>query len=216
MRSQSEKMTDLFEAQFEEQPGYDVYRRIPFFLPKAGGELPYLVSAAERAGFVADFRRDAPVILRRMVNDIVIAVISFIATNFLAHVLLGASAENVEIALLLVHLGVVIVVENRRLHLVWDAPLRAMAGRAPAPYAARSGSWLKTLLKRMDGYELVLGSVFGLLAAAYALSLVAAPREPGTSALDYFGRIAMCSGMFALGILFAAELVERLRNRFRG
>lgn len=215
MRSQSEKMIAWFVSQFAEEHGYVIYRRQAFASPWEKKAQPYIVTAAERDGFIADFRRDAPLILRRMRNDIFIAFASFVVTSQISHLILGEFAAEVELALLLAHIGTITVIEQRRLARVWDAPLRALALRAPAPFPPDGRPGIREYLARLDGRELGVGGAMGLICGANAGVVLAEGRGPEVSALTYYGGLALMVGILALGIVCAGEGALRLIERNR-
>lgn len=210
MRDHAKAMNDLFVAQFEEQQGFLVYQWISFVLPWRTKSPGYIVSAAERDRFIADFQRDSPVIMRRMVRDIFIAFFSFVASSQFLHALFGDYATDLELALLLAHLGTIFVVENRRLKEIWDAPLRAMAGRAPAPFATKRKYGLIKPVARMDGGELALGGFMGLICAGCIGLVLTAERTPNFSAFNYYAVLALFGLIVLLGIRCAVEAAERL------
>lgn len=215
MRNQSEKLIDLFISQFGEKHGYIIYQRIPFTNPWASKEPSYVVSAAERAQFISEFQGKAPLILQRMVRDISIAMISFVASSQVLQIVLGDYATGAELTLLALHLGTIAVVENRRLNTIWDAPLGVMGTRAPAPFAADENRGWTTLLTRLDKRELGLVAAGGLIAA---FSVGRAMTEPGAadvSQLVHYAGIALFLALAIAGALCAAEGVVRLSEWFK-
>lgn len=213
MRSQAEKMIDWFASQFEAEHGHVVYRRQTFAAPWEDKAPPYIVTAAERDRFIADFRREAPVILRRMRNDIFIAFASFVITSQISHAILGEFATSVELGLLLAHIVAVTLIEQQRLAKVWDAPLAALALRAPAPFPPEGRGGIRKYLARLDGRELAVGAGMGLICGANAAMILARPRALEVSQLTYYGGLVMLLGIVVLGMIFAGEGVVRLINR---
>lgn len=213
MRSQSEKMIDWFVSQFEEEHGCVVYRREAFAAPWEQKAPPYIVTLAERDGFIADFRRDAPVVLRRMRNDIFIAFASFVVASQFSHLILGKFATQVELALLLAHIGAVTVIEQRRLATIWDAPFRSLALRAPAPFPLDRRPGIRKYLARLDDRELAVGTAMGLICGVSAAMVLAKARAPEVSILAYYGGLALLLGLLAFGMVCAGEGAVRLINR---
>lgn len=210
MHDHAKAMNDLFVSQFEERQGLLVYQPISFVLPWMGGNQTYIVSAAERDRFIADFQRECPVIMRRMVIDIFIAFFSFAASSQILHGIFGDYATTLELALLLAHLGTIIVVENRRLKEIWDAPLRAIGNRAPAPFAPKRKYGLIKPVARMDGGELALGGAMGLIGAGCLGLLLTAEPTSAFSPVKYYAGLVLFGLIVALGIRCAIEGAERL------
>jgi hypothetical protein len=216
MDEQAKAMNDLFVSQFEEQHGFIVYQRIPFMSPALSKGTAYIVSAAERERFTADFLRDSPPIWRRMKIDIFLAFLSFIATSEIFHAVFGEYAANVELTLLLVHLVGIVTIESRRLGAIWDAPLLATAGRAPAPFAIERRYSLYKRLAKMRNRELLVGTGVALICAITALRALIDPSQASASPLSFYGNLALCAAFFFIGSCCAAECMVRLAAWLKG
>lgn len=203
-------MDDLFASQFEDQHGYIVYQRISFVLPWLGRGPAVIVTATEHDRFIADFARESPAIMRRMIIDIFIAFGSFVVTSAFFQAVFGEFATTVELTLLLVHLIGITVAVNRRLGVLWDAPLRATVGRAPAPFAKPRKPGVIKPVARMRGGELATGIVMGLICAGCAGVVLGSPRAASVPALSYYSILALYAVMILLGVRCGVEAALRL------
>jgi hypothetical protein len=203
-------MDELFVSQFEDQNGFIVYQRLSFVLPWLSRGTPVIVTAAERDRFIAEFTAESPAIMRRMMIDIFIAFGSFVVTSEFFHAVFGEYATSVELTLLLTHLIAIVVAVNRRLGLLWDAPLRATVGRAPAPFAPQRRRGLIKPVERMTNQELVAGIVTGLICAGCAGIVLGSPRASEVPAFTYYTILALFAAIVVLGIRCGAEAAVRL------
>jgi hypothetical protein len=208
-RESAESMNDLFVSQFSQRDGFIVYQRSSFLLPVGQKGNGYIVSAAERDRFIADFTARSPAIMGRMIRDIFIAFFSFAGTSQVFHALLGEYASNVELALLLAHLVTIVMVENRRMKEIWDAPMAVLATRAPAPEFMQKGTrWLKPM-SAVRERDLFVGASIGVFCAATWILKYGEPRAADVSAFDFYAAQAMFALMSAVGVMCVVELVRR-------
>jgi hypothetical protein len=209
MRDSIKAMNDLFASQFSQQESYIVYQRRSFALPLGGRGEAFIVTAAERDRFNADFTARSSEIMARMIRDIFIAFFSFVATSQVFHAVLGSYASNVELTLLLAHLVTITIVENQRMKEIWDAPMAVLAGRAPAPPFMQKGTQRFRPLSLARERDLFVGVIFGVFCAVTWGMTIVEPRANDTSSAMSYAAQAMFALISGLGILCIVELVKR-------
>lgn len=210
MGHQVKVLNDLFVSRFTEQHGFTTYQRIPFASLWGRGEQIYIVSAAERDRFIADFVSTSAVIVRQAQSDIVLAIILFGIFSGLYRAVFGTFAIHFELALLLIQLVMIITVENRRMKEVWDVPQNTMAGRAPAPFEPKRNFRLIKPIAQMTNGELGLTIFMGLICSALTGMMLTAERTPNFSAFNYYALLTLFGLIIALGIRCAVEGAKRL------
>ncbi len=192
-----------FAAQFGEQDGLILFQAMPFTGLRLKRGPVYFIAPAERDRFIADFNRDGLVVMKRMLRDILLAMISFIVMTQIGSALAGNSTSTLEAALFYGHVATIAWVEHRRLRELWDAPAKALAHRAPAPGEFSQPRQLFRPMSELSKRELLAGSAIGPVCAYGAATWWFTAGEPGIQGLFQAGAAALCIGV----VIFSARCI---------
>jgi hypothetical protein len=213
MLADSASLIRLFKSQFAINEGYIVYEWISFKTGRPKPDRAFIVNAAERDSFEAEFQLKAPVFQRKMARDAVLALVSLIASNLILGDFLHEYWQILDVFLFIAHLLTISIIESRRLEAMWDAPLEALARRAPVPpFLLRPKPRIKPL-SQADWKELSLGIGLGVIAAFSGKPLIFQPRNRAVSEEVYHIAASALLLLVVIGIVCLLIVARNIVNR---
>ncbi len=127
MNSSDQVRLNAFIDQFAQRGPFTFYRHTSPWINSIKSRKAYAVSEQERAAFILAYQRDTMEVFNKLRRDIVIAVFSF----SLSSAYLRFFDHHFELAIFVLHVAVVMGLQFHKAVNIWNAPLRAMAGRVP-------------------------------------------------------------------------------------
>jgi len=164
MAYQERELLRRFEAQFEEERGVILYRR-------SRKAAPIIVTAAERAGFINEFQRASQRLKWKWMAD------AFVVSILLAVIAVHRDGLGAWLADFLhyAHMFVGALVAYWQSEVIWDAPVKALAMRAPVGGPREGTPYLDDVILHIPWHFHAIYGLIGFGGLYYWLFVVKMP-----------------------------------------